>query len=365
MPEGAVAAPPVEAQPRAAASIALDPAPPGFTITTAPAGVPFVCRPGETLLRAGLMAGLAMPYECASGSCGTCRVRLLEGKVESLWPAAPGLSERDRAKGDRILCCQSLARSACRIQVQPGVPSTRMPVPRRGRAVVEARRSLTGNVQQLILRVQRGGEGTNEFLAGQFMLFELGAGIGRRAYSMANVADDSGQLEFVIKAKPGGRASPVLFALEAGQTLEIEGPYGQAYLRPDSVRPLVAIAGGSGLGPMWSVVRAALAQGPARPVHLFFGVNEGADLFFADEFAGLEEHYTSLRVQRVVLRANPAYPADCRIGTVSDVALRELGDLNGCDVYMAGPPAMIDAALKDTVLAGRAAADRVFFDRFS
>lgn len=365
MLEGALAAP--QADRLVAAEQRSVPAAtaPCFTITTSPAGSTFICRPGDTLLHAGLAAGLAMPYECASGSCGTCRARLLEGEVESLWPEAPGLSERDRAKGDRILCCQSLARSACRIQVQPSAHAIALPAPQRWHAAVEARRPLTSHVLQLSLRIGQGDEGTTAFLAGQFMLFELGEGIGRRAYSMANVPDATGRLEFVIKAKPGGRASPPLFALQPEATLEIAGPYGQAYLRPDSTRPIVAIAGGSGLGPMWSIVQAALAQDPDRPAHLFFGVNEAADLFYADEFAQLARHCAALRVRRVVLRASPADPPDCAVGAVSDVALRELGDLNRFDVYMAGPPAMIDAALKDTVLAGRAAADRVFFDRFS
>jgi len=337
----------------------------GFLVTTAPTGNAFICRPGETLLRAGLAAGLAMPYECASGSCGSCRVRLLQGEVDCLWPQASGLSERDRAKGDRILCCQSIALSACTIQTQIGPNMPQSPVPRQLIAVVQERRLLTRNVQHLTLRIDYAHFETQEFLAGQFMIFELGAGIGRRAYSMVNIPNGSGCMEFVMKAKPGGSASAVLFALRVGVKIQIEGPYGQAYFRADSNRPLVAIAGGSGLGPMLSIVQAALALKADAIVQLFFGVNEADDLFFTEEISDLKQRYGSLRVHRVLLSPKPSDPPDCEGGNVGDAALRVVGSLRDYDVYMAGPPAMIDAVLKDTVLAGHALIDRVFFDRFN
>ena len=84
------------------------------------------------MLAAALAAGIDLPYECASGSCGTCRARLVDGTVVPLWAGAPGLSERDRRKGDRILCCQSIAQADCVIQVTPRgcMPPRRPPVPR-------------------------------------------------------------------------------------------------------------------------------------------------------------------------------------------------------------------------------------------
>jgi len=89
----------------------------GASVRLEPEGAQFHCQPGETLLSAALAAGIDLPYECASGGCGSCRARLLEGQVRSLWPDAPGLSSKDRLKGDRILCCQSVAQSDCVVQV--------------------------------------------------------------------------------------------------------------------------------------------------------------------------------------------------------------------------------------------------------
>ena len=330
-----------------------------FEIGTEPSGRSFLCAPGETILKAGLVAGLAISYECASGSCGTCRARLLEGEVESHWPDAPGLSARDRAKGDRILCCQAMPKTACRIQVAHNT-STVTPAPRRWVAVLAERIDLKRNVLRLSLQV----DAPCDFLAGQFMMFQL-PGVGRRAYSMSNRPDGSGRLDFIVKAKPGGCATALLFSgLAEGDALMLEGPYGHAHWRDSGERTVVGLAGGSGLGPVWSVLQAALHSGTRQPVHLFFGVNEADDLFLTEEFKALAAHFPQLQVQRVLMRAGASDPADCVIGTLSEVALRCLGDLNKCDVYMAGPPAMIDAALKDTVMVGRACADRVYFDRF-
>src|SRR6266566_836703 len=90
----------------------------------------FECRQGETLLRAALKAGYAVPYECASGTCGSCKARLIEGTVDTRWRGATGLSDRDRKKGDRILCCQSIPTKDCVIQLR-AESDNREPAPER------------------------------------------------------------------------------------------------------------------------------------------------------------------------------------------------------------------------------------------
>src|SRR5712671_1555203 len=100
----------------------IDAAPAGRTASVRldPNGARFACAPGQTVLAAALAAGVDLPYECASGSCGSCRARLLDGSVASRWVDAPGLSDRDRRKGDRILCCQSVPQTDCVIQIRAG-----------------------------------------------------------------------------------------------------------------------------------------------------------------------------------------------------------------------------------------------------
>jgi len=320
----------------------------------------FDCAPGQTVLAAALAAGVDLPYECASGSCGSCRARLIEGSVASRWAEAPGLNERDRRKGDRILCCQSVPQTACVIQIRAGdsAPPVR---PKPLRAILRDVRLLNNDVVHLVVDAQE----RVAFLPGQFMLLDLHGGFGRRAYSMANVADDTGRLEFIVKRKPGGRASKLLFeTLRAGDLIDLEGPYGRAWLRDDSERDIVLLAGGSGLAPIWSIAQAALLRSPKRRLRLYFGVNRGEDLFWLTQIEHARHEHPEFETHLVLMHASPDDPIGCRQGAVGDLMSRDVDDLPRCDLYMAGPPGLIDHVLRELIVTGRTQADRVFFDRF-
>lgn len=153
--------------------------------------------------------------------------------------------------------------------------------------------------------------------------------------------------------------------LEVGDRLTVEGPYGRAWLRADSPRGIVAVAGGSGLAPMLSVLRGAVANGFTGPMDLYFGANTAAELFCVPELAALETSARSLKVH-IALRDGRDGPAALRwtSGLVGDALIeREIG-LADKDLYVAGPSPMIDDILARTVRAGAIPADRVFFDRF-
>jgi len=326
------------------------------TITIQPSGESFACGPGETILRAGLAAGMAMPYECASGSCSSCKGTLLDGAVDPLWPEATGLNERDRRKGDRILCCQARPVGDCTVQVRPAhVEGGRdEPVPAPFAAGVEALERLVPGVIFIRCRPER----PVPFLPGQFVLLQVPGGQ-RRAYSMANT--DAETLDFIVKEKPGGHASRYLFdALSPGDGLSLEGPYGRAYLRTPPEREMVCLAGGSGLAPILSVVRGALARPDAPAIRLFFGVNSADELFMADEMGALAAEHDALTLTLVVRDGAPGAVT----GLVGDVALAALEEVAECDFYMAGPPGLIDAVLRPVMRSGKVAPGRIFFDRF-
>ena len=326
------------------------------TITLEPTGERFACGPGETILRAGLAAGLAMPYECASGSCGSCKGRLIEGEVEMLWPDAAGLSERDRRKGGRVLCCQALPRGDCTVQVRiTQVEGAREePAPAAFTATVEALERLVPGVIFFRCRPER----AVPFLPGQYVLLRVPSGQ-RRAYSMANTAPET--LDFIVKEKPGGHASRHLFdELAVGDEVSLEGPYGRAYLRTPPVRDIVCVAGGSGLAPMLSVARGALARPDGPPVQLFFGANSADELFMVDEMEALADAHENFALTLAVRDGAPG----AATGLVGDVALAEMEALAACDFYMAGPPGLIDAILKPVMRSSKVAPGRIFFDRF-
>ena len=325
-------------------------------ITLEPTGERFACGPGETILRAGLAAGFAMPYECASGSCGSCKGGLLEGRVEALWPDATGLNERDRRKGDRILCCQSLPQGDCVVKVRPAqVEGAREePAPAAVAATVEVLERLVPGV--IFFRCRP--ELPVPFLPGQFVLLQVPGGQ-RRAYSMANTRPET--LDFIVKEKPGGHGSRYLFEeLAAGDALSLEGPYGRAYLRVPAERPIVCIAGGSGLAPMLSVVEGAMALPDPPPVMLFFGANSAGELFMVDEMRALAAAHERLSLTLAVRDGAPGAVT----GLVGEVALAAMEELDTCDLYMAGPPGLIDATLRPAMRSGKVAPGRIFFDRF-
>ncbi|HSV84862.1 MAG TPA: 2Fe-2S iron-sulfur cluster-binding protein [Ramlibacter sp.] len=333
---------------------------PGACVRLEPDGRTFPCAPGQTVLAAALAAGIDLPYECASGSCGSCRAQLSAGEMQVLWTGAPGLSERDRRKGDRILCCQSVPQTDSVIRIRSGTSAAPLP-PSTARAKVTHLRALNRDVVHLVLDA---GRDVN-FLPGQFVLFNFGAGVGRRAYSMSNLPDGKGRLEFLIKRKPGGAACSVIFErLKQGDWLDLEGPYGRAWLRDDSSRKIVLLAGGSGLAPIWSIAQGALAREPHRLLRLYFGVHRAEDLFWVEEIEQACRSYPGLQVNLVLMESSAGDPLGCRMGTAGQVMAQDVSDLAHCDLYMAGPPGLIDHAIRELVATCRVAADRVFYDRF-
>lgn len=324
------------------------------------------CEPGETLLRAGLRAGLSLPYECASGGCGSCRAQLLEGSVESLWPDATGLTDRDRRRGNRILMCQSVPTEDCRLKApvlgeEPAAPE---PVPRKMSAVLRRREMLTEDTALFVL----GFDEPVDYLPGQFMLLESADGI-RRAYSMAHPAGEIGStdIEFIIRAKPGGAGSRWLFGhLASGDDLLVEGPYGRAYARHDSDRPVVSIAGGTGLAPVLAITDRVLSQGKCPQLDFYFGVRRGTDLVVIERLEKLAAMGARVTLSVQEPADDLTVPANMTVrpGLVIDAVAQDWDDLSGHDIYLAGPAGMVDAALRALVRERSALADRVFFDRF-
>jgi NAD(P)H-flavin reductase/ferredoxin len=318
----------------------------------------FTCLHDETVLKAALRAGYSAPYECASGTCGSCKARLIGGSVRQRWPGATGLSDRDRARGDRILCCQAIPTSDCIIQLRVERDNGEPP-PRR----ILGELCELETIGRKVRRIRVHCDADVDFLAGQFMLFEFPARVGFRAYSMANEPCGSPELEFIIRAKPEGAASKHVFnEVRLGNVIALEGPYGRGYLRSESARPIIAVAGGSGLGPMLSVARAALRRGK-RSVHLFFGVEDEAEIFARQELSELVAEHSTFRLTIAVRQAEHSTTAHS-VGAVGDVMLTQRPDVAECDLYMAGPPAMIDDLLIKAVREGKVQATRVFFDRF-
>jgi toluene monooxygenase electron transfer component len=320
----------------------------------------FPCAADDTILRAGLRAGLGLPYECNAGSCGTCRVELVRGEIDSIRPDAPGLTDLDRAR-NRVLACQARPRVDCDVKVRlrpENVPRHR---PARFEATLARTRDLTHDMREFTFTT-RGAPG---FRAGQYALFYLPGLDAPRTYSMSNCDDGSGDWQFIVRRVPGGVGTGTLFdAVPVGGTITLDGPYGLACRREDATRDLVCVAGGSGLAPVLSIAReTAAAQGEApRNIFVFFGARAARDICGREEIAALPGF--GERVRYEVVLSEPEASWEGASGFVHEQARAFIGDRwKDFEYHFAGPPPMVEAVQR-MLMDARVPFPQVHFDRF-
>jgi toluene monooxygenase electron transfer component len=329
----------------------------------------FACADDDTLLRSALRSGLGMPYECNAGSCGTCKVELVEGQVTSLRPDAPGLGERDRLK-NRVLACQARPVTDCRIKVRLRPENVPLHRPARFRATLAGFRDLTHDMREFRFKAEGEAPG---FLPGQYALFYLPGLDAPRTYSMSNIPED-GEWHFIVRRVPSGVGTVTLFdKVPVGSTLELDGPYGLAYLRTDSPRDIVCIAGGSGLAPILSIARGAVREPKldGRRIHVFYGARTQRDLCGEAELAALPGFGTRISFTPVLSEphdklpeADSTQPWTGATGFVHEEARRFIGEnWAAYEYYFAGPPLMAEAVQK-MLIEKRVPYPQVHFDSF-
>ncbi len=326
------------------------------------AGPEYACAGDDTLLRAGLRAGLGLPYECNAGSCGTCKVELVEGEVRSMRPDAPGLTERDRAR-NRVLACQSRPAGDCTIKVRLRPENVPIHRPARFTARLASVRELTHDIREFRFAAAPGAPG---FLPGQYALFRLPGLEAPRSYSLSNVDDGSGAWEFIVRHVPSGTGTKTLFNLPVGTELALDGPYGLAYLRADSPRDIVCIGGGSGLAPMLSIARGAVREPrlAGRRIDVFYGARTTRDLCGETQLCALPGYGERLFFHPVLSEALDEEGWKGLAGYVHEHARAFVeGRWNDFEYYFAGPPPMAEA-VQQMLIAQRVPYPQVHFDSF-
>lgn len=312
----------------------------------------------DTLLRGALRAGIGFPHDCSVGGCGNCRFDLVAGEMETLWAEAPGLSERDRKRGRR-LACQSRPRGDCTIRVRLA-DEYRPEIATRARPVrLVGRRDVTADIAEFTFTA----EGPADFLAGQYGVFHLPGVAGVRAYSMSNLPNPDGEWRFVVRRVPGGAGSATMFdRIAAGDTVLLDAPYGRAHFREEG-RDVVCVAGGSGIGPIVSIARAA-AQAPSKPrLVVFEGARTRADLCFPKLYGG---DLAGIDAYVPVLSAEPETSdwtgARGFVHAAVEAAVAERREAS--DFYFAGPPPMAEALQDLLVVRWTIPIPRLHYDRF-
>lgn len=334
-------------------------------ITTDPEQSEFNQLGKDTVLRAALRAGLGFPYECNSGGCGSCKFELLDGEIEDLWPQAPGLTERDRRKG-KLLACQCVAMTDLRIKVRTTPECVPRIIPIRLRARFTGVHAITHDISEFRFM----SEGGADFLAGQYAMLAIPGVSTPRAYSMSNLGNHQGEWHFQIRRVANGVATDTLFQqLQVGEVIEIDGPYGMAFLRTEVPRDIVCIAGGSGLAPMVSIARGSAQLGllKTRQLHFFYGGRTPRDICgetFLRELLGFGD--------RIHFHPVVSLPGDDagvawhgETGFVHDLVRRTFGEaMPGYEFYFAGPTPMTQTLQEMLMVDYRVPFEQIHFDRF-
>ena len=331
------------------------------------------CAAHERILYAALRAGVGVPYECATGSCGTCKARARPGTVQDVWPQAPGHAYLKRDRGE-FLMCQGTALGDCEILVPSrlDVGAGDAPQPRHSFGILSEIRSLTHDVDAFSVTLDQ----PVRFDAGQFAVLAAPRLNGYRAYSMVNHAAETDRLDFVIKRQPGGGFSGWLAPGRAGSSLDVFGPLGNATWRPGDGKDLLCIAGGSGIAGMMSILSQAVSSGhfAKQRGYLFFGVRTREDMFFADELARLVESAAGRLSVTVAFSDEQVAGRDSRVPRCIDVAQglvhlvareRMAGAWNDVTAFVSGPPPMVDGALRILVMEARLPASDIRYDKFT
>ncbi|MEO8441978.1 MAG: 2Fe-2S iron-sulfur cluster-binding protein [Betaproteobacteria bacterium] len=333
----------------------------------------FEAAPGSRMLYAGLAAGIHLPYECGTGTCGTCKAKIVTGDVEDVWPQAGG--RKFLKQPGEVLLCQCVAKTDCSLEVanfvytmDPGACT-----PAFGRGTLENARTLTPDVAAFSLALDT----ACDFDAGQFVVVQVPGVAGYRGYSMVNFDRAARRLDFVIKKKPGGGASEWLFNGKIeGQQVDWFGPLGAATFYPNLGKNILCIAGGSGIASMLSILSRARQEHyfDQHTGDVFFGVRTYADAFYLDELEEVVREFPArLRVtialsdEEVSTQARAAHPALAfDRGLVHEVAATHMqGKYQNVRAYLAGPPPAVDGAIRMLLLQAKLTADNIRYDKFS
>ena len=294
-------------------------------------------EPGATILEAALAAGVPYPHGCRSGNCGACKSVLESGEVELAPYSDYALTEEERAQG-LILACRAVPWSDATVAWLETDEVAAHPIRHLTCRAIELE-DLTHDIKQVRLEILSGGP--FDFSAGQYAALRV-SGLPARDFSMANRPDEP-ILEFHVRHMTGGAASRYIVRnLKLGETVRLEGPFGSAHLREHHTGPILAIAGGSGLAPIKSIVETALGRGTRQPIHLYAAVRDERDLYLEVHFSALATAHPNLRFTTVL--SEPQQPTARRTGFVHEAVAADIRDLDGAKAYLAGPPVMVEAA---------------------
>jgi CDP-4-dehydro-6-deoxyglucose reductase len=325
-----------------------------YQVTVQPSGRHFESNTGETILAAGIRAGIGLPYGCRDGACGSCKSKKISGTVVHGPHQEKALSAAEEAQGLVLTCCavpQSDVVIESRQVVEAGAfPVKKMPVR------VSALEKLSHDVMRVVLQLP--ANDAFQYRAGQYVDFLLRDG-SRRSYSMANATSEGNAVELHIRHMPGGKFTDQVFGtMKEKDILRIEGPFGSFFLRETGddgkalTKPVILLASGTGFAPIKALIETMQKKNIARPAALYWGGRRPADLYLDAWVKTKLAEMPNLQYVPVISNAEPADGWTGRTGFVHAAVLQDVPDLSGHQVYACGAPIVVESAKREYAKAG-------------
>jgi CDP-4-dehydro-6-deoxyglucose reductase len=317
-----------------------------FKVTVRPAGMSFDVARDEPILAAAIHAGIGLPYGCRDGACGSCKSRLLEGRVIHGAHQLRTLPPAEEETGWILPCCAT-PQTDCVIEARTVAGAGDYPVQKMPARVATLTRAAP---DVAIMKLQLPANLQLKYRAGQYVEFILRDGA-RRSYSMANAPSNLGEppmIELHLRHMPGGKFTDHVFgAMKEKEILRVEGPLGSFFLREESTKPIVLLASGTGFAPIKAILEHMRAKGIARDAVLYWGARAKADLYLHDWALQAAASMPRLRYVPVLSEAKPEDGWTGRTGFVHHAVMQDLPDLSGHEVYACGVPIMVESAKRD------------------
>ena len=335
-----------------------------FSITLQPANRQFSVERDEAILPAAIRQGIGLPYGCRDGACGSCKSKLLQGRVIHGAHQLKALSVDEEEAGLILTCCAA-PQTDCVVEARSVPGAGEYPVLKLPSRVISIERPAA---DVAVLRLQLPANQNLKYRAGQYVEFILRDGA-RRSYSMANAPHLVGSPPAIglhLRHMPGGHFTDHVFtSMKEKDILRMEGPFGSFFLREDSPKPIVMLASGTGFAPIKAMLQHLQQSASTRPVVLYWGVRRRADLYQHESCLHMAADMPNLQYVPVLSEALPDDAWTGRTGFVHRALMHDWPDLSAHQVYACGAPVMVEAAERDLVALCHLPADEFYADAFT
>ena len=331
-----------------------------FQVTIKPSNHQYQSQEHETILESALREGFTLPYGCRNGACGSCKGKILEGRVDYGKYQDNALSENEKHAGMALFCTASPLTDVvieCKeVGTVRDIPVKTMP------CRVQKMDKVAHDVMVLYLKLPANER--LQFLAGQYIDILLKDGK-RCSFSIANAPHDDEFLQLHVRHIPGGEFTGNVFnVMQEKAILRFEGPHGSFFLREESEKPIVFVAGGTGFAPIKGIIEHAFQAHCKREMVLYWGARSLRDLYMAELPRQWRSEHANFTFIPVLSEPLPEDNWQGHTGLVHQAILDDFTDLSGYQVYACGAPQMVDVA-RQTFTARGLPEEEYFADAFT